>query len=153
MSRENAELVKALLPQPGTDVAPFFRDEDTFARVREALRPLVTDDFQSVYAFPGQSRTYEGLDGFRKNWLDWLEPWVTYRTTIEEVIDVGERVVVLFRDRGLRKDLDAEVECIGAQIWTFRDEKVARIEEYADRTEALKALKAAGLTEEAHTPP
>ena len=45
MSQENVELVKALWPQPGTDIARLFRDDDTFARVREALSPLLTDDF------------------------------------------------------------------------------------------------------------
>jgi hypothetical protein len=37
MSRENVELAKALLPEPGTDIAPLFRDDTGFALVREAL--------------------------------------------------------------------------------------------------------------------
>jgi ketosteroid isomerase-like protein len=139
MSRENVELVRALFPPPGTDILPLFRDEDAFARLREALSPFVTDDFESVFAFPGQARTYAGLEGLRQNWLDWLEPWATYRTTLEELIDAGERVVVFFRDRGRRLDMNEEVELIGAQIWTIREGKVARIEDYAERAEALEA--------------
>src|SRR5438270_1486173 len=103
MSQENVELVKALLPQ-GTDVIPLFRDEDTWARTREALSPFVTDDFQSVMVFAGQTpRTYAGLEGLRKNWLDWLEPWATYRSGFDELIDVGDRVVILLRNHGGRK--------------------------------------------------
>ena len=142
------ELVKALWPQQGTDVARLFRDEGSFARVREALGPLITDDFERVMAFPGQTRTYAGLEGYRKNWLDWLEPWATYRTTIDELIDAGDSVVVLLRDHGCRKDMDAEVELIGATTFRFRGGKVARIEDYADRAEALEA---AGLPEGIHT--
>jgi hypothetical protein len=57
-------------------------------------------------------------------------------------IDVGERVVVLDRDRGRREDMDEEV-LIGATILTFREGKVARWEFYSDRAEALEA---AGLS-------
>jgi hypothetical protein len=115
------------------------------ARVPEALSPLLTDDFQSVMAFPGGS-TYAGLEGLSKNWLDWLEPWATYRSTIEELIDVGEHVVALLRDYGRRKDMETEVELIGATTLTFREGKVARWGDYADRAEAFKAV---GLSEDA----
>jgi hypothetical protein len=148
MSGENVELARALYPRPGTDIIPLFRDEETFARMREASSPLFTDDFQSDFAFPGQTRTYVGLEGLRKNWLDWLEPWATYRVSIDELIDVGERVVVLDRDHGRREDVDEEVELIGATILTFREGKVARWEFYADRAEALEA---ANLADRAHT--
>ena len=95
-------------------------------------------------AFPGQTRTYAGLEGYRKNWLDWLEPWATYRTTSEELIDAGESVVVLLRDHGRRTDMGAEVELIGATTFVFRERKVARIEDYGDRSEAVKAAGLSG---------
>ena len=84
----------------------------------------------------------------RKNWLDWLEPWATYRTTIDELIDAREHVVVLFRDRGRRVDMETEVEIIGATIWTIRGGKVARIKHYSDRADALEA---AGLSRDVRT--
>ena len=37
MSQENVELAKILLPQPGTDIVPLIRDEDTYARMAEAV--------------------------------------------------------------------------------------------------------------------
>ena len=86
MSQENVEVVKALFPPPGTDFALLIRDEDAFATLREAVGPLLTDDFESLMAFPGQNRTYSGLEGYRQNWLDWLEPWATYRTTMERML-------------------------------------------------------------------
>jgi ketosteroid isomerase-like protein len=139
MSHENVELAKALITED-TDFAPLFRDEDAWSRVSEALSPLITDDFESVMAFPGLTRTHPGLEGFRKNWLDWLEPWATYRTTIEELIDLGDHVVALLRDRGRRHDMETEVELIGATTLTFREGRVARWGDYADRAEAFKAV-------------
>jgi ketosteroid isomerase-like protein len=144
MSRENVELVKTLLPPSGTDILPLIRDEESFARTSEALSPFLADDFQGTTVFPGLTRTFAGLEGFRETWLDWLEPWVTYRSTIEELIDAGDRVVNLVRDYGRREGMDEEVELIGAAIWTIREGKVARCDAYVDRAEALKA---AGLSE------
>jgi ketosteroid isomerase-like protein len=142
MSLENVELVKALYPEPDTDIVQLFQDDETFAQM---VGPLLTDDFQSVMVFPAETRTYAGPEGFRKNWLDWLAPWATYRSTIDELIDVGERVVLLLRDYGRRKDMETEVELIGASICTIRDGKIARWEDYADRADALEA---AGLAQE-----
>ena len=74
MSQHNVDLVKALIPQ-GTDIARLFRDERAHAQVREALAPVLTDDFENVVVLPAQTRTDRGADGLRNNWLDWLEPW------------------------------------------------------------------------------
>ncbi len=139
MSRENVELAKVVYAE-GTDLCRLVRDEDRFARVREAVGPLLADDFECVFVFPGETRTDAGLEGFRNNWLDWLEPWATYRVGIDELIDLGERVVVLDRDRGRREDLDEEVEMVGATILTFKEGKVARWEFYVDRARALEAV-------------
>jgi hypothetical protein len=121
MSRENVELVKALLPPPGTDLAPLARNEDAFARWRETFGKFVTEDYQSVTVWPGETTTYTGLEGARQLWLDWLEPWATYRTTTTRCSTPGNRVIVLLRDHGRRKDMDAEVELIGAALLTITD--------------------------------
>jgi ketosteroid isomerase-like protein len=144
MSQENVELVKALYPSPDTDIAALFRDEHSFEAMRATLGALLTDDFESVAVVLGQTRTYAGVEGLRRNWLDWLEPWVSYRTAIDELIDAGDRVVLLLRDHGRREGMDKEVEVIGASICTIRDGKLARWEDYPDREVALKA---AGLSE------
>jgi ketosteroid isomerase-like protein len=139
MAHENVEVVKALLPEPDANIIPLFRDEAVFARVVDAFRPLLTDDFQSVMVFPSESRVYAGPEGLRKNWLDWLEPWATYRTTIDELIEVGDRVVGLLRNYGRRQDMEREVELLAAAIFTFRWGKLARWEDYTDRAQALEA--------------
>jgi ketosteroid isomerase-like protein len=52
----------------------------------------------------------------------------------------GNRVIVLLRDHGRRKDMDAEVELIGAALLTITDGKVTRIEHHAERKRALADL-------------
>jgi hypothetical protein len=45
MSQHNVDLVNALIPQG--DIAPLFRNERAFEQVREALAPVLTDDFEA----------------------------------------------------------------------------------------------------------
>ena len=144
MSQKNVEIVKGLYPRPDADIAALFRDKRSFETMRESLRSLLTDDFESVAVVLGQTRRYAGLEGLRQNWLDWLEPWATYRSTIDELIDAGERVVLLLRDYGRREGTDKEVEIIAASICTIREGKLARWEDYPDRAVALEV---AGLSE------
>jgi ketosteroid isomerase-like protein len=142
MSQENVELVQALIPPPDTDVVALLRDDSLFEQTRAALGPLIDPAIESVAVWQGGgATTYVGIDGFRKLWLDWLEPWATYHVQVEDLIDAGERVVVLVRDRGRRHDLEAEVELISGSVWEVRDGKIVRVEFCANREEALEAAR------------
>jgi hypothetical protein len=94
---------------------------------------------------PG-GKTYTGLDGFRESWLDWLAPYAEYRTEVEEAIDCGERVLLLQSSSGRLEGSTKEVKLAPAVVYTVRDGKIARVEPYADRAEALNAV---GLSESA----
>jgi ketosteroid isomerase-like protein len=144
MSQENLEIVKALQPPPGMDLALLFRDEATAAAAMEALASRFHDDFEVTVASALPPSRYAGLDGLRNAWLEWLEPWDSYRTEIEELIDVGDQVVVFTRDFGRRTGVEAEVSVLGAAVWTVRGGKLARADFYAHRDQALEAV---GLSE------
>jgi ketosteroid isomerase-like protein len=135
VSRQNVELLGALLPAPETDVADLFRDEDRFAAIAEGLVGMLDPQIESVPAWRGGRTVHSGIDGFREMWIDWLEPWEAYHVKVEEMIDAGDSVVVLVRDRGRRHDMDAEVELIAGSVWTFREGRIARVEFYASREE------------------
>ena len=147
MSQENVELVKRLLePFEAVDIAAIFRDEAGWAAGLPAAEAFYAPEFEASFVRADVGRaTYVGLDGLRAAWLDWLAPWVSYRTEIEDVIDAGEgRVVVLTRDYACPKGATAEVYFVGAPVWTVRNGKVACIEFYWNRAEGLAA---AGLSE------
>ena len=151
MSQLNVDLVKKFIPPPGTDYRVLVVDDDVYAAAKDALEPLVAPDFEGAFITWGQRQTeFTGLDGLREAWLDWIAPWATYYDEIEEVFAVGDdRVVVLGREHGHRLDTGAEVVAEGAGVYTVRDGKIARVEYYARRAEALEAV---GLAEEdAHT--
>jgi ketosteroid isomerase-like protein len=139
VSSHNIELLKAILPGPDTDIANLFRDERLFPSTVEALEGLFHSDVESVPAWCGAGITYSGIGGFHEMWIDWLEPWATYCVRVDEMIEAGDLVVVLVRDRGRRHGMDVEVELISGSAWTFHDGKIARVEFYANREELRQA--------------
>jgi hypothetical protein len=138
--RSKVEVLNAMLPGPGTDVANLLRDEAQYAATAQLLEGLVDPALVSVPAWRGGGTTYSGIDGFREMWIDWLEPWAAYYVHVDEMIEVGDRVVVLVRDRARHHGMDAEVELISGSVWTFRDGRVIRVEFYANREDLREAV-------------
>ena len=143
MSQENVDLVRRLQPSGDTDLVATFRDDATAAAVMERLSPFFYDDVEIVWPptfVAGEGVRFVGLEGLRAAWLDWLEPWESYRVEVEDVIDAGDDAVVLVRDFGRRAGMTAEVSVVGGAVWTVRDGRVARVAFYLNRGEALKAV-------------
>jgi ketosteroid isomerase-like protein len=139
MPGQNVALLTAMLPGPDTDIANLLRDDALFAQTVEALAGAFHPDVESVPAWRGTGATYSGIEGFREMWLDWLQPWATYHVRVDEMIEAGDSVVVLVRDRARRHDMDVEVELISGSVWTFRDGRIARVEFHANREELREA--------------
>jgi ketosteroid isomerase-like protein len=140
VSAENVELVMGLYPAPDVDFAQLVRDENRWTAWSEANAPFFHPEAESVRPRLPNGKTYTGLDGFRDMWLEWLAPWKTYRVETEEVIDLRDRVLVLVHAFGRLEGSQGEVENTSASLWTVRDGKIARVEFYVDRAEALKAV-------------
>ena len=140
MSQQNVDLVLGLFLAPDVDYVEVLGNDSLWAGYAEALAPSVHADFECAnHEFRGERR-YTGLDGLRAFMLDWTAPWVTYRIETEEAIDLGERVLMLNRDRGRRVGSTQEVEGRLAALWTICDGKITRLDAYPDRADALKAV-------------
>jgi ketosteroid isomerase-like protein len=140
MSQENVELVRNLHLAPDVDMAEVFRNDEMWSALADAAAPFFHPDFECVApGVPGTERVHVGLDGFREAWLEWMKPWLTYRDEIEQILDAGDRVLVLVHDYGRREGVTEEVKIDGSAVWTFRDGKIARTEFFALRSEAFSA--------------
>ena len=139
MSQENVEIVRASQPV-GVDFVTLFGDDDEWRAFVARLAPLLHTDFECVRTSVPGSGTYYGTEGLRMLSLDWLAAWAAYRTEIDDIIDCGDQVVVLHSSYGRLEGSTLEVKLSPGNVWTLRDGKIARVEYYAHRDEALKAV-------------
>jgi uncharacterized protein len=87
----------------------------------------------------GTYRGHEGLEAFFKQWLGtWDDYWVEH----SEIIDAGDSVVVVFRQRGRGKGSGIEVDREFYGVYDVRDGKITHYRQFASRA---KAMEAAGL--------
>jgi ketosteroid isomerase-like protein len=131
MSQENVELVRRCLAA---------RDRGDYRAASALFHPDVVVDLS---ARP-DGRVYWGGRDAARAMQHWVDLWDDYSYEAEDVLDAGDSVVVLFRERGRAKASGASVELLGATVWTIRDGKVASSKTYTDRAEALAAV---GLAE------
>lgn len=134
------DIVRALLPQ---DVTALFRSDEAAEMAIAAATPFFEPDFECAFIQPAEASSATGFTGLRRLWLEWLEPWEAYRTEIDDVIDLGDRVAVLSTDYGRRAGMDLEVPFQGVSIYSFRSGKIARVEFHFDPSTGLDA---AGLS-------
>ncbi len=91
-------------------------------------------------------RERPGVEGFVEGWLDWLEPFASFRVHLEETIDARDAFVTLVRQVGRPRGGISEVENEGAAVWWFDHGLLTRVEFHLDQAVALRA---AGIDPEA----
>jgi ketosteroid isomerase-like protein len=87
---------------------------------------------------------YHGLDGVRRFWRDWLEPWEDYKIEYSEFVNVGDSVMCVFRQAATGKGSGIRSERDFFALWYLEDSKVVRFRLFESRDQALEA---AGLSE------
>jgi ketosteroid isomerase-like protein len=69
----------------------------------------------------------------------WMGEWDEYEQVVDELVDLGDRVFGTFSLRGRGRGSRIEIEQRLYSVYALRDGKVARMDEYATREEALEA--------------
>jgi ketosteroid isomerase-like protein len=112
-------------------------------RMVAAVAGLAADDVVCVMS-GGENfeATYEGLEGLRAAWADWLEAFARIRFEIEEVQQVGENVITLGRQTGVTRHDEVEIVQPSAAVWKFADGVLFRIEFHLDREIAFESARA-----------
>jgi ketosteroid isomerase-like protein len=137
MSEENVEVVRRAYEA--------FNRGGPKSVISEGLwSPELVWDF-SPSGIPGLG-VYSGFDEIRKFFEnDWFAafPFEEWEVVVDELIDNGNQVIAMSRQRGRGGTSGAEAELEQAFIVTVRDGEIVRIESYLDRDTALEA---AGLS-------
>jgi ketosteroid isomerase-like protein len=117
----------------------------------EAARKCVEDyrrgDYDAALAYlapdvvweVGQELPAHGPDAVREVWRRWDAEWEELETTIEEIVDAGDKLVVVVRYRGRGRISGVEVNDLQHEVHTLRDGLCIRKIEFPTRAEALAA--------------
>jgi ketosteroid isomerase-like protein len=100
-------------------------------------------EFRTSGTYPGTDPLYRGVDGLRRFWTTFREPWESLQIHTDQVRDLGDDVLVLGTFEGHARD-GMIVEREVAWIFRFVDGLTTRAEGYAAWNEALEV---AGLEE------
>ena len=111
------------------------RDDDgTFA----VYAPDVEWSLENYSLWPDKP-VFTGHEGIREFFRTWLQDFDGYESQALDPVDLGDRVLITVFDRAHGKGSGVPTERYHAQVWTFDDGLVTRVEVWDDRERALAA--------------
>ena len=132
MSRENLELVRQVYDAVGRG------DADTVVSLYDdeiewdfSQSPLATVFNQTVY------RGHDGLREFNRERFD--EAWQDFEDNPMEVFEANDKVISVVSSGGHGRASGAKVALTHYGVWTIRDGKIARVDWFGSREDALDA--------------
>ena len=119
MSQENVEVVRRFL----------------VLEVEEALTYADPD----IVWNPAEEAAAQGHDAVRASLVRWKGEWDDYEMLPEEFEEMGDRVFVAvsFRARGRASGIEVDGRLY--DVYTLRDGKIVRMDQFTQRSEALQA--------------
>jgi ketosteroid isomerase-like protein len=115
---------------------------------RDDVTPFEVYAEDIVWDFSNSWRTavaakpvYQGHEGVRQSWRESLSVFGEVDLEVEELIDAGERVVAVIRERAVGRASGVPVETAHLAVWTFADGKVIKLQVFDDRQQALEAAR------------
>jgi ketosteroid isomerase-like protein len=120
MSQENVEIVRRFL----------------LLDVDEAL----TYADPGIVWNPAEESSAQGHDAVRASLARWKGEWDDYELMPDELVDMGDRVVVTVRLRGRGRASGIEIDARLYDVYTLRDGKIVRMDQFTERSEALEAV-------------
>jgi ketosteroid isomerase-like protein len=130
MSRQNVEFLRL-----GYEALQQGDTEAFEALARERLDPDFS--FHSHWA----GRVFKGIPGTREWMSDTRETWNDYEQEVEEIVDLGDDVLVVGRVSARGAGSGVPVTQEFAVVWTFDGERAIRAQSYSSRAEALDAVE------------
>jgi ketosteroid isomerase-like protein len=133
VSRENVELVRRLYDAVAS------RDTDTVLSIYHPELEWDHSHNTELAALVG-GETYRGHEGLRRWSREFYSAFDDVEAELEELIDAGDKVIVVLNYRGRGRVSGIEVGFTRmAGVMTIRDGQVVRAEWYRDGAQALEA--------------
>jgi ketosteroid isomerase-like protein len=108
----------------------------------EAFKELARDRLDPAFEFHHvwDGRVFKGYEGTMQWLSDTQETWQDYKQEVEEIIDLGEHVVVVLGISALGAGSGVPVAQEFAVVWTFDGGTVVRARSFTSRADALEAV-------------
>jgi ketosteroid isomerase-like protein len=135
-----AEELGALIAQGG----PFapgsaMQGEEMIEAVGELLRHNAHPEYTTLMVSEATTQTYEGPEGFREAWSDWVTPYEGFRIEMDEVVTQEDCVLFVVRQIATTREGGVEVETPSAAVWWLEDGMIRQAAFYLDRRAGMKA--------------
>jgi ketosteroid isomerase-like protein len=106
-------------------------------RFYEILDPDVVWDMSDTPS--PMAGIYRGRDAVRAFYRRWSSAFSDWNYEIERMVEAGDQIIVIVRERGHGRGSGAEVEMQRANVWTFRDGLVVLFRSFSSPETALQA--------------
>jgi ketosteroid isomerase-like protein len=110
------------------------KDYDT---VLATAHPDVEYEFVGRFA---EGNVFRGPDAIRELWTQLDEIFLDWRSTPEEIIDLGDQVLVLVRESGTGRASELQFDQKVGHLLTFREGKITRLQIFGSWRRALRAV-------------
>jgi uncharacterized protein len=127
VSHENVEIVRR---------AHEAFERGGFAETAALLHPEFAMD--QIPRHP-EAGTYPG-ETAAKSMNEWVGAFEDFRAEPEEFIDAGDRVVVVLHEHGRARGSTSDLDHRYGIVYTLRDKRIARMQWFNDKAEALEAV-------------
>jgi ketosteroid isomerase-like protein len=105
---------------------------------KELARDRLDPEFEFHHVWDG--RVLKGYEGTIEWLTDTRETWRDYKQEVEEIIDLGDHVVVVLGISAQGVGSGVPVAQEFAVVWTFDGDAVVRARSFTSRAEALEAV-------------
>lgn len=112
----------------------------------DAFLTFVTPEFEWFPSMVGivEGGSFRGREGIENYFEESHDTWEELFVLGDEFCDLGNRVVVLGRTRGIGRGSGVQADAPIGMVWDFSRIKLSRVRAYLDHGEALRE---AGLSE------
>jgi ketosteroid isomerase-like protein len=87
-----------------------------------------------------EGAVHRGRDAMVTEMEAWFATWREYSWTVEEMVEVEDRVLVVGRERGVGKASGIDIDHRVGLVITFRDALIVRTEVYGDPDQARASV-------------
>jgi ketosteroid isomerase-like protein len=114
----------------------------------EIVRRFLAADMEEALAWadpgivwnPIEESPAQGHEAVRASAVRWKSEWDDYELIPEDFADMGDCVLATVRLRGRGKGSGIEVDARFFDLYTLRDGKIIRMDQFAEESEALEAV-------------